>query len=90
LGSFIQVSLSCAFGVFIIATAVTGFFLAPMGAAWRMVAVVAGLLLVAPSLTSDLLGLVVFAPIVASQVLAMRRQRGDQPARTVVGVTEDG
>ena len=71
--SFIQVSLSCALGIFAIATAVSGFFLAPLEAGWRFVMVVAGLLLVAPSWASDLAALVVAVPVVLSQVAASRR-----------------
>ena len=71
--SFIQVSVSCAVGVFAIATAVSGFFLAPLNAGWRFLMAVAGLLLVAPSWGSDLLGLGVAAPVVLAQVAASRR-----------------
>ena len=55
-GSFIQVSLSCALGIFAIATAVSGYFLAPLNAGWRALMAFLGLLLVAPSWESDLDG----------------------------------
>jgi TRAP-type uncharacterized transport system fused permease subunit len=70
--SFIQVSLSCAFGIFAIATAVSGFFLAPMNGFWRFVMAVAGLLLVAPSWESDIVALLVAAPVLATQILGRR------------------
>ena len=71
--SFLQVSISCALGVFAIATAVSGFFLAPLNAFWRFVMVCSGLLLVAPSWESDLVALAVAAPVVFLQVLDSRR-----------------
>jgi TRAP transporter 4TM/12TM fusion protein len=80
--SFLQVTASCALGIFAIATAVAGYFLAPMGVVSRLVAVVAGVLLVAPSLTSDLLGLAVAAPLLIPQILALRR---DRPAAGAAG-----
>jgi TRAP-type uncharacterized transport system fused permease subunit len=73
--SFIQVSVTCAFGVFAIATAVSGFFLAPLNAGWRAVMALAGLLLVAPSWESDVLALFVAAPVLLMQVTSSRRRR---------------
>ena len=71
--SFIQVSVTCAVGVFAIATAVAGYFMAPLNALSRFVMVCAGLLLVAPSWESDIAALVVAAPVVLVQLLARRR-----------------
>ncbi len=73
--SFIQVSLTCALGVFAIATAVAGFFLAPLNAFWRFVMVCAGLLLVAPSWESDIAALFVAAPVLILQLLQSRRTK---------------
>jgi len=77
--SFIQVSLSCAFGVFVIGTAVAGFFLAPLNAFLRFVMVCAGLLLVAPSWESDLASLLLIAPVFLQQ-LAQNRRSESEPA----------
>ena len=74
--SFVQVSLTCALGIFAIATAVSGFYLAPLKAGWRALMALAGLLLVAPSWGSDLAGLLVAAPVLASQLWARRRGEG--------------
>ena len=71
--SFIQVSITCAIGVFAIATAVAGFFLAPLSALWRGVMACAGLLLVAPSWESDIAALAVAAPVLLMQITASRR-----------------
>ncbi len=75
--SFLQVSLTCAIGVFAIATAVTGYFLAPLNGVFRVLMGAAGLMLVAPSGGSDLLALVVAAPVLVTQVLAARNERAD-------------
>ncbi len=74
LASFLQVSLSCALGVFAIATAVSGYFLQPLGGLWRLCMTIAGLLLVAPSTGSDLLALLVSAPVLVQQILVQRAQ----------------
>ena len=71
--SFIQVSLTCAAGVFIIATAVAGFFLTPLNGALRFVMAGAGLLLVAPSWESDLASLLVVIPVLLLQLAQGRR-----------------
>ncbi len=71
--SFIEVSITCALGIFAIATAVSGFYLAPLNGLWRVAMVIPGLLLVAPSWQSDIAGLFFGAPIVISQILARRR-----------------
>ena len=57
-----------------LATVVAGFFLAPLTLGWRMVMAVSGLLLVAPSWESDLVALLVAAPVVLVQVIAMRQE----------------
>ena len=79
--SFLQVSLTCAGGVFLIATAVSGYFLAPLNAGWRFPMAIAGLLLVAPGWESDLAALAVAAPVVAVQLLASRREPVKAPSR---------
>jgi TRAP transporter 4TM/12TM fusion protein len=71
--SFLQVSLTCAFGVLIIATAVSGFFLERLNGALRLVMAAAGILLVAPGLTSDLVALGLIAPVAALQLVERRR-----------------
>jgi len=74
LTSFLQVSLTCALGVFAIATAVSGYYLTPLKGLWRLMMAIAGLLLVAPSGSSDLLSLVLFAPVILQQILSQRRE----------------
>ncbi len=72
--SFLQVSITCAMGVFAIATAVSGYYLQPLSGLWRLLMAVAGLLLVAPSTGSDIFALLVAAPVLAQQILRQRAQ----------------
>ena len=73
--SFLQVSITCAAGVFIIATAVSAYFLAPLNGIWRLLMAIGGLLLVAPSLSSDLIALAVIAPVGLQQIARRRAAR---------------
>jgi TRAP-type uncharacterized transport system fused permease subunit len=79
LTSFLQVSLTCALGVFAIATAVSGYYMTRLKGLWRLMMAIAGLLLVAPSGSSDLLSLVLFAPVIMQQVLSQRRENTPAP-----------
>lgn len=80
LASFLQVSLTCALGVFAIATAVSGYYMTPLKGIWRLLMAIAGLLLVAPSGSSDLLSLILFAPVILQQVLSQRRENMPTPS----------
>lgn len=71
--SFLLVSITCALGVFAIATAVAGYFLAPLNGLLRFVMVCAGLLLVAPGWQSDLVAIAVITPVLFLQVVQSRR-----------------
>ena len=71
--SFLQVTLTCAAGVFCIATAVAAYYLIPMGAFWRILMAIAGLLLVAPGLPSDLTGVAVVALVIIYQMAQRKR-----------------
>ncbi|MGB1216202.1 MAG: hypothetical protein ACPG4X_22800, partial [Pikeienuella sp.] len=59
-------------GVFIIATAVSGYFLTLLKGIWRLAMAIGGLFLVAPGLGSDLIALVIIAPVVLQQLAAQR------------------
>ena len=67
IGSFLQVSITCAIGIFVISTAVADYFLRPMGALLRILMAVAGLLMVAPDLGSDLIALALIVPVTILQ-----------------------
>jgi TRAP transporter 4TM/12TM fusion protein len=70
--SFLHVALTCALGIFAIATAVSGYFLVPLNGMWRAIMAIAGLLMVAPGWESDLTALFVAAPVIFLQVMAHR------------------
>ena len=70
--SFLQVSLTCALGIFAIATAVSAYFLAPLNGVWRALMALAGLMMVAPSWGSDVAALFVAAPVIIMQMAARR------------------
>ncbi|MFK7751651.1 MAG: TRAP transporter permease [Sedimentitalea sp.] len=72
LASFLQVSITCAMGVFAIATAVSSYFMAPLRHIWRLLMAIGGLLLVAPSGSSDLLACLPIGIVIAQQILAQR------------------
>ena len=70
--SFIQVSLTCAIGIFAIATVVSGYYLVRLSGWWRATMGVAGLLMVAPSWESDIAALVIAAPVVWMQIRSLK------------------
>ena len=72
LWSFLHVSITCAIGIFMIATAVSGYFLEPLRGVWRWVMVIAGILMVAPSMGSNVAALAVMAPVLMSQISIRR------------------
>ncbi|MCJ8337863.1 MAG: TRAP transporter fused permease subunit [Pseudomonadales bacterium] len=72
LTSFLQVSLTCALGIFAIATAVSGFYLMRLKGISRAIMAIAGLLLVAPSFGSDIAALFIAAPVVFMQITQSR------------------
>jgi TRAP-type uncharacterized transport system fused permease subunit len=74
LGSFLQVSITCALGVFVIATAVSAYFMAPLRHVWRLLMALGGLLLVAPSGNSDLVGLCIVALVFTQQWLSLKKE----------------
>ena len=74
-GSFLHVSITCALGVFAVATAVAGYFLAPMGPLSRIAMTVAGVMLVAPGWQSDAAATLLAALVVAAQSFASSRRR---------------
>ena len=73
--AFISTTVSCAIGVFMLATTVAGYFLAPMPGVARAAMALAGILLVAPGMTSDIYAAVIAAPVVIQQIFAARREK---------------
>ncbi len=73
--AFASTVLSCAVGVFMVATSVAGYFLTHMNGVSRTAMALAGVLLVAPGTESDVYALVIFLPVLVFQVIGWRQQR---------------
>jgi len=72
-GAFLETTLSCGLGVAMMATAVSAYFIAPMGWPARILIGIAALFMVAPGATSDLYAAVLALPVVIQQVIGYRR-----------------
>jgi len=77
LWEFSYTAASCIAGVFALSTAVVGFWFAPMGAIFRWLMALAGLVFIAPSLEADLVALIIAAPAIISQLIARSRRSAD-------------
>ena len=73
--SFLQVSISCAAGVYLLAVAITGFMHQTLNALLRLAFAVAGILLVAPGMQSDIAGLVLAAVLIAGTRMLVSQAR---------------
>ncbi len=73
--AFLSTTLSCAVGIFMVATSVAGFFLVQMPVIIRWAMAFSGVLLVAPGMQSDLFALVFVVPVLFQQVTAWRRAK---------------
>lgn len=73
LWEFTYTASSCIAGVVSLSAAVVGYWLVPMGVLSRIVLAFAGLVFVAPSLSADLVALLIASPVIVAQVIARRR-----------------
>jgi TRAP transporter 4TM/12TM fusion protein len=78
-GTFIETSVTCGIGVFLLSITVAGFFLAPVPPLFRTLCAIAGIFMVAPGYVSDLWALGFFAPVLIQQILARRAGQGLEP-----------
>ncbi|WP_317054579.1 TRAP transporter permease [Roseovarius rhodophyticola] len=69
LWEFTYTATSCIFGVIALSASVVGYWLAPMGAIYRWLMAIAGLIFIAPSLQADLVALIIASPALISQVI---------------------
>jgi TRAP transporter 4TM/12TM fusion protein len=74
-GAFLETTLTCALGIVMVATAVSGYFIAHMPTHFRLLMGLAGVFMVAPGATSDLYSLVLALPVLIQQVAARRLER---------------
>lgn len=77
LWEFSYTAASCIAGVIALSSAVVGYWLAPMGAVYRWLMALAGLVFIAPSLQADLAALIIASPAIISQLIL--RKRNAQP-----------
>ncbi len=77
-GAFLETTITCALGVFMVATSVAGYFLTMMPGPIRGLMALAGVLAVAPGLESDLWAAGLVIPVLAQQILARRLERAGQ------------
>lgn len=73
LWEFTYTAASCIAGVIALSSAVVGYWLAPMGAVYRWLMALAGLVFIAPSLQADLSALIIASPAIISQIVQRKR-----------------
>ena len=73
-GAFLETTLTCALGVFMMATAVSAYFLTNMPIPYRILIAVAALFMVAPGYTSDMYAVVLALPVLLQQLAARKRE----------------
>ena len=73
LWTFVYSATSAIAGVVALSTAVVGYWLVPMRVMFRVLMAIAGLVFIAPSLTADLIALLIASPAIISQVIARRK-----------------
>lgn len=71
-GEVILICITSVIGIFAVAAALEGYLLTAIPLPLRLLAAIGGLLLVYPGLVTDLLGLALFAVVLATQILAKK------------------
>ena len=79
---FIHTTISCGTGVLMLSASVAGYFLVNMNGPSRVLMAIAGLLMVAPSYTSDLYALLMASPVLVWQIYARYFGAGRTPRVT--------
>ena len=87
--AFLETTLTCGLGVFMVATTVAGYFLAPMPGPMRALMALAGIMMVAPGLESDLWAVALAAPVVAQQIWARRAALSDASPVSATGTSSE-
>jgi len=70
----VEIIVTCLLGMFAISIAAQGFLLSRLSVPWRLLAIVAGFILINPGLLADLIGAGFIALIVILQILRKRRE----------------
>ncbi len=74
-GAFLETTLTCGIGVFMLASSVSGYLIAPMSGIFRTLIALSGLFMVAPGLESDLWAVGFAAPVIIQQTMSWRSSR---------------
>ena len=74
-GAFLETTLTCGIGVFMLASSVSGYLIAPMSGIFRTLIALSGLFMVAPGLESDLWALGFALPVIIQQITSWRSSR---------------
>ena len=74
-GAFLETTVTCAFGVFMLASSVSGYLIAPMPGIFRTLIALAGVFMVAPGLESDFWAAAFVAPVLVQQCITWRAER---------------
>jgi TRAP-type uncharacterized transport system fused permease subunit len=77
--SFLETTITCALGVAMMATAISGYFIAPMPLYFRWLMALAAIFMVAPGYPSDFYAVVMMTPIMLQQFIARRNERAAVP-----------
>ncbi|MET4698595.1 TRAP transporter 4TM/12TM fusion protein [Constrictibacter sp. MBR-5] len=70
---YASVTITCLIGIVLLGAALTGYLIAPMGKPLRILLAVGAVLIVAPSMETNLWGLALAAPVLVQQWLGWRR-----------------
>jgi len=75
---FIETTAGCLIGIVMLAVALTGYGLTFMGVWARLLLFVASILVIAPSRTATIVGLLLALPVVVHQIMVQRSGRGGE------------
>ena len=71
---FLQTVITCAFGVVCLATFVAGYMLTNLRGYMRWIMAAVGIMLLTPGTTSDLIGLILVLPVLATQISSWKKE----------------
>ena len=76
---YLNVVGSCVIGIVLLGAALTGFLLAPLHMMWRLVLAFGAIMMVAPSMESNWIGLAVLLPVAIQQYMGWKRRQLESP-----------
>jgi TRAP transporter 4TM/12TM fusion protein len=76
---YLNVVGSCVIGIVLLGAALTGFLLAPLHMMWRLILAFAAIMMVAPSMESNWIGLAVLTPVAIQQYMGWKSRQLESP-----------